>query len=405
MNTHQKAPAPRMPEVKRITTVEELLPRAKEMVSRKAANMYEGIEINKGQNVLLINDTTTDPLVTEALYIAIQERGAHVNVIQLEGFPGQKDAVELLDNMFSNNWYPDWVWTAANEADIVLLNAFMKQAHTPIPSLPNNPILDNVEMTADLMLSEYETFPVELRDAIDDVAWEKLVNCSQVRWTDLEGTDLTINYTREDWETSINRNIKRRGAPFMHGHLMLPAPCSNMNGTYVTSSITFGGPVPPTTLIIESGKVTEVKGSGKYADRLRESFEKYQDLTGPKCPGPGVNWITTIGICTNPKARQSPFFDDLAGSARIYAWTFGHRRSGVIHTSVGEGLPSSNYKIIRHMDTYFNTIITEKETIIENGHLTTLDDPKVREIASKFGDPDDLLEECWIPAVSGVNAP
>ena len=40
-----KAPSPRMPEVARITKVEQLLPRAREMVSRTAANMYEGIEI------------------------------------------------------------------------------------------------------------------------------------------------------------------------------------------------------------------------------------------------------------------------------------------------------------------------------------------------------------------------
>ena len=89
----------------------------------------------------------------------------------------------------------------------------------------------------------------------------------------------------------------------------------------------------------------------------------------------------------------------------MYAWTYAHRRSGVIHTSIGEGMVSSKYKIIRHTDTYFNTIVTEKGTVSENGHLTALDDPRVREVAAKYGDPDKLLEEAWIPAVSGVNAP
>ena len=118
-----------------------------------------------------------------------------------------------------------------------------------------------------------------------------------------------------------------------------------------------------------------------------------------------MNWITTIGLCTHPKARRSPFFEELEGSARVYAWTFGHRRSGVMHTSVGEGKVSPSYKVIRHMDTFFNTLITDKGVVVENGRLTALDDPKVRQVAAKYGDPDKLLEEIWIPAVSGVNAP
>ncbi len=133
---------------------------------------------------------------------------------------------------------------------------------------------------------------------------------------------------------------------------------------------------------------------------------KYKDTQKSKCPGPGVNWITTVGICTNPHARQSPFFNELEGSARVFAWTFGHRRAGVVHSSVGEALVSPTYKIIRHMDTFFNTVVTDKGgTVIENGHLTALDNPRVRKVAAKYGDPDKLLKELWIPAVKGVNTP
>ncbi|MDP2647021.1 MAG: hypothetical protein Q8P24_18960 [Desulfobacterales bacterium] len=405
MGTDKKAPAPRRPDVKKITRVEELLPKARIMVNRKAADMYEGLQVKKGQKVLIINDPSADQLVVEALATAIRENKAHLTIILLEGFPGLKDPVDLLDNMFSNNWYPDWVWNAANEADIVLLTAFLKLAHTPIPPLSRKPIVDNVEMTADQMISEYEEFPVELRDIIGAVTWEKLALCSKLHWTDLEGTDLTLKVKPEAWQEMIDDNMKKRGIAFKPGHLQIPAPCVDMNGQYVSSSITFGGPVPPTTLIIEGGKAVEVKGGGKYGDRLRESFAKHKNLSSPDCPGPGVNWVTTIGLCTHPKASRSPFFDDLAGSARIYAWTYGHRRSGVIHTSVGEGLASSKHKIIRHMDTCFNTIATDKGIIIENGRLTSLEDPRVRRVAEKFGNPDELLKESWIPAIAGVNAP
>ncbi len=314
-----KAPIPRMPKVARITKVEQLLPTAREMVSRTAANMYGGVEVKKGQKVLFINDTTADQLVVQALTIAILEKGAHVNTITMEGFRGLKDAGEMVDNMFSNNWYPKWVWNAANEADIVLLTAFIKAPHTPLPELSNKPVVVNVEMTADLMLSEYGAFPVELRDTIDEVAWEKLFNCTKVKWADLEGTDISINLTPQDWKQATERNMKRMGNPYQHGHLMLPAPSPEMNGIWLISSIMFGGPVPRTTMHIEKGKVVKVEGGGKYGERLRESFAKYATLFKSSCPGPGVSWVTTIGICTNPKVRRSPFLDELEGSARVYA--------------------------------------------------------------------------------------
>lgn len=400
-----KAPSPRIPKVARITKVEQLLPTAREMVSKKPALLYDGGEVKEGQKVLFINDTTADQLVVQALTTAALEKGAHVNTITLEGFRGLKDAGEMVDKMFSNNWYPKWVWDAANEADIVWVTAFIKVPHTPLPELSNKPWVDNVEMTADLMLSEYESFPVELRDTIDEVAWEKLFNCTRAKWTDLEGTNISINLTPEKWRQATEGSIKRTGIPYQHGHLALPSLSPEMNGFWVISSVTFGGPVPRMTMHVEKGKIVKVEGGGTYGDRLRESFAKYATLFKLRLPGPGVNWVTTIGICTHPKARRSPFFDELEGSARVYAWCFGHRRSGVIHASVGEGMVSPTYKIIRHMNTYFNTLVTDKGTVIENGHLTALDDARVRQVASKYGDPDKLLKEIWIPAVSGVNAP
>lgn len=401
----KKAPAPRMPKVKRVKSVDELLPMARHMVSHDPPNMYDGIEVKKGQRVLIVNDQTADQLVFEAFSTAIKERGAHLTVINLEGFVNLKDPGELVDSTFSNAWYPKWVWEAASEADVILLTAFLKPPHTPLPKLPNKPVLDNLELTADLMISEHQSYPVEIRDFIDGVVWEKIANSKKIRWTDLEGTDLELNLTEQEWKKHSELSIKRKGKPYMNGHLQLPAPSTGINGIYVTSSITFGGPIPRATLTIEKGKIVKIEGGGAYGERLQESFKKYAGMASPGCPGPGINWLTTIGICTNPKIRRSPFYDELSGSARVCAWTFGHRRAGVFHSSVGEGYISDTHKLIRHMDTYFNTLVTEKGTVIENGHMLALDDPGVRKVASKYGDPDKLLTEAWIPAVSGINAP
>ena len=37
--------------------------------------------------------------------------------------------------------------------------------------------------------------------------------------------------------------------------------------------------------------------------------------------------------------------------------------------------------------------------------MTSLDNPEVRALASRYGDPDYLLAEDWIPEVPGINAP
>ena len=37
--------------------------------------------------------------------------------------------------------------------------------------------------------------------------------------------------------------------------------------------------------------------------------------------------------------------------------------------------------------------------------MKSLDDPEVRALASRYGDPDYLLAEDWIPEVPGINAP
>src|SRR3989304_1789873 len=103
-----KAPQPKMPKVEKITNVQQLMPMARVMVDREDASMFEGWGIKKGQKVLFINDTTSDQLVVEALSTAAREKGAHVTIITLEGFTGLKDSGDMLENMFSNNWYPDW---------------------------------------------------------------------------------------------------------------------------------------------------------------------------------------------------------------------------------------------------------------------------------------------------------
>ena len=51
------------------------------------------------------------------------------------------------------------------------------------------------------------------------------------------------------------------------------------------------------------------------------------------------------------------------------------------------------------------TITGETLRIIDKGHLTALDDQEVRLLAGKYGDPDEMLREAWVPSIPGINTP
>jgi hypothetical protein len=44
-------------------------------------------------------------------------------------------------------------------------------------------------------------------------------------------------------------------------------------------------------------------------------------------------------------------------------------------------------------------------TVIEHGGLTALDDVYVRALASRYGNPAEVLRRDYIPALPGINAP
>ena len=37
--------------------------------------------------------------------------------------------------------------------------------------------------------------------------------------------------------------------------------------------------------------------------------------------------------------------------------------------------------------------------------MSSLDSPEVRALTSRYGDPQDLLAEDWVPQIPGINAP
>jgi hypothetical protein len=90
----------------------------------------------------------------------------------------------------------------------------------------------------------------------------------------------------------------------------------------------------------------------------------------------------------------------MPGQSRDSGWEAGDRRAGVLHIGIGsgqnlpiEGLPKQH----RDLTMYHPTVVIDGKTIIEDGHLLALDDSEVRQVAEKYGDPDELLGIEWEP--------
>ena len=67
-------------------------------------------------------------------------------------------------------------------------------------------------------------------------------------------------------------------------------------------------------------------------------------------------------------------------------------------------LPFYHFHVHLYFPTYTCKLKDGREVkLIDKGRLTALDDPRVRRIAAKYGNPDELLREDWVPALPGIN--
>src|SRR5205823_2456718 len=175
------------------------------------------------------------------------------------------------------------------------------------------------------------------------------------------------------------------------------------------------------------GFISNVKGGGAQGEALKEfvKWDKLNNLTYPYHNQPGFWYLYEIAFGSHPKAFRHPVPLLKTGNTspdRV--------RSGVIHWGLGIRLwhdpdAPTESKVWRefseknnvpfdhgwHTHTYFTTYklrlrnANKWVNLLEKGHMTSLDHPEVRALASRYGDPNYLLTEDWIPEVPGINAP
>lgn len=436
-------PAPRYPKIPKNPTLEDLMPVARAIVKRGdvGQDFYPGYAIKPGDRALIMVGREYDSLVLESLQRAIREAGAKVDVLLGD---------QVHPNVKDGNWNGDGAaefqfFLYMNDVESMQTGGFSREQQVAIVKAGGwnvvlsgqgggHPRLNGVRWSylpwdwVDKFLVNGNNMPPELLKFIDDTAWETLTKAVSIHATDPEGTDITWNTKAADWERPGGHNP---------GHLMSHPSSGGATGT-LGGCFNHTGPYPHIAASIKDDRLLGTEGGGAYGQKWREIRDQYKDVNWSGKAGPGLfTWLAEAAIGSNPKSARPK---EVLERARSNTWE--RTRAGVIHWGIGGdsrglgSLPGSSAqadlkaganeivsgfpKIIVngkelpnghvHIHNYFLTMVLtnadgSKTTFINKGHLTVLDDPRVRHEAAKYGDPDQLLREDWIPAIPGINVP
>lgn len=421
---------PRCPHIHPVSTVDELLPSLDIVAQRPySGGLHAAWGLEKGERVLLFVDNWYDPMCVDATIKTLEKYGCVVTVRNQDRGPMKTyeghDEIEIFLDLTKElaEWMDQWQEMEEQGDYDKLLWGFggpiLSDAKLKIARMPF--------ITPEMVMSPAHTMPIEVLHAIDKWTWETVCQARQVRITDPEGTDLTYTnadgyyddareHFRDDWLEKWVSGNKKMWSTYLPGHIWgrpwFLTDFEDCNGV-MAGTMNHIGPYPRVNISVENSKVTSIEGGGLFGDKLRKLEQETKDLQYPGFPGKGLMWLWEASIGTNPKIHRPR-------TGYLDGWVCGlyeRMRSGVIHLGYGTvvttdmereaaaaGLPVGHW----HIHLYFPTVTMQmvdgsEAVLIENGHLKALDDPGVREIAAKYGDPDELLTEDWVPAVPGIN--
>lgn len=293
------------------------------------------------------------------------------------------------------------------------------------------------------MMSKVPEFPGDVWRLAEERVIEPIAWFDRVHATDPEGTNITMEVnekTAEAWGKSA----------YEQGHLfMLPGSATGrypyqvveypaLKKEYVphfvgeADGILAGtnnhrGSFPRIEVHVKKGYVTEVKGGGSYGDIWREAMKipGINEITWPYRDKPGYWWLREGGLGTNPKFYKR-LDENMQGTnqternvAGVIHWGFGMEvREGpqgptkpqeVLDFEKKTGMPNRHGWHIHNLFlTYRARVRGTKNTwltLVNKGRITALDSPEIRALASRYGNPEEVLRQDWIPHLPGINAP
>lgn len=251
------------------------------------------------------------------------------------------------------------------------------------------------------------TLPNEVWRALEQKVLEVVPWIRHARITDPEGTDVEFSITPEDanyWRMGVYNLDYLRMWPVQASRLLylnsgikhVVAP--EAKGVIAGTDGHYHAMFPHLKMTIEGGQAVKAEGGGLQGVLMNDLIHRFKDYQIPYLPHPGWAVVFHLALTVNPKAAD-----------RTMYWAFGPE---LYIPEIEEYGKKHNVPITHdfHLNngfiTYEVTVTGGKKVKIKDGgHLVALDDPEVRAIASKFGDPEDILGEEGQRPIPGINAP
>ena len=293
------------------------------------------------------------------------------------------------------------------------------------------------------LMNKAATFPGDIWRLAEERVVEPLSWADRVEVSDPEGTNFAFELDEKQAQAWAE-GAYQQGHLFMFPHqatgrfpyssVEYPAFAKKYNARFLvkvngvfagTSNHT--GAYPRMEVHVKDGYVKEVKGGGTYGDLWRE-FMKYpriNELTYPYHDQPGYWYIYEAGMGTNPKFFRRPD-ENMEGrntsernNAGVIHWGFGLRldhgpdkateSKEWMDFAKQHNLPNDHWWHIHNtLPTYRVKVRGTKNswlTLIDKGEVTALKSPEIRALASRYGNPDEVLSDDWAPYIPGINAP
>jgi len=414
----------------RSADLSELMPFARDLANaRENRDSHIGfVGYNKtvpSNKVLIAVDREYDLAVPNAVAEALREKGAHVDVLVADmGDPDREfdhlDEVRVI--MRREPWEHNprrWEGMPYIE-DFALRGGYDLLIHGKGGPIPKTDFrYEQIPwLRTEHFLQHSTTYPLDLHLLINKKTWDPIWEYGRgggARLTDAEGTDISWTYWEEYYDgTRYGFSLTPRNG-HLFGHPVPPIIArEDAAGVVAGTTSHFSRAFPQVRVELAGGQIVNIIGGADYGDAWRDLLEESQQTQYPCFPRPGLFYLWEVAIGTNPKIFRPSHIE--RHSSGGFEWE--RRRSGVIHMGFGTLWRSAEEKWAGergilyghlHIHLLFPTLtVTTRSgkdyTIIRNGRLTALDDPEVRKLAEKHGDPNELLREDWIPQIPGITS-
>lgn len=343
-------------------------------------------QVRKGEHVLVLADSLADRMLVDLIAAVVRGEGANVVVSWIDFNPLQArgagpiiaaalhGATKVLRLTFSISHDRGTV-QAVQERGVAIYGA----------AVP----------TAEFFAREVARFPAELSLAIERLTEQKIWSYPSphtIKVTHKNGTNLRAMGRAEDWGGYFQNTDFKWDIPAVYPRTFpgqavgLITPFAGEGVAYYDAFSGVGVCSEPLKLTYKDNRCVEIEG-GAEADKLRSNIRGI----------PYADYLCEIMYGLHPKIRANAPLDQkpLPNEAE--------RRAGNLHIAIGNrpligGLWHEMKKVKgsyrdSHLDGFIvkPSVYINDEPLVEEGHVLILDDPELKRIAEKYGDPNELL--------------